>query len=323
MKTTKLSGVRVTLVSGALGVLALVVGCTNGGGSATGSTSSASSTCSGWAQTGQCLASGPREPQNDKPCGEDLDPGWSGYCQCAGGDVGMDCGHVVISCDDTCQVASQPAGSCIGWKQTSDCASTGPREDWNDQDAARPRSTRAGPASASAARSWWRCSADTPRSRANRRAPSSDGLPALKRASAPQRPYPVERRSAACERLPRSSPWSWPSVSVAARRDRPATRRRTANFERRRFDGAGARGGQWLGVGLGIRLGLRLGLRIGHGRACGRGGQAAAPRGRRWGAASARSVHGAHPGGRHEPPDDRRRHGNRRLVHRGGCSRRR
>jgi hypothetical protein len=133
MNTTKLAWVRAMGVTGALGVLALVVGCTNGSGSPTGSTSSASSTCSGWAQTSQCSASGPREPQNDKPCGEDLDPGWSGYCQCGGGDVGMNCGHVVISCDEACVVAATSAGSCIGWKQTSDCSAIGPREPQNDK----------------------------------------------------------------------------------------------------------------------------------------------------------------------------------------------
>jgi hypothetical protein len=126
-----------------LGASLLVAACstgsnggTNGGtsGGSSGGMPSPGPACSGWAQTSDCVASGPREAQNDKPCDQDLDPGWSGYCECGGGHVGLDCGHVVISCDDACQIASERPGSCLRWKQTSYCLSTGPREPFNDKD---------------------------------------------------------------------------------------------------------------------------------------------------------------------------------------------
>jgi hypothetical protein len=45
----------------------------------------------------------------------------------------MNCGHVQISCDEACLVASEPAGSCIAWRQTTECSGTGPRQPENDQ----------------------------------------------------------------------------------------------------------------------------------------------------------------------------------------------
>lgn len=96
------------------------------------------SDCSGWAQTSDCVATGPREPQNDQGCATPLSPGWSGYCECGSGHLGFDCGHVVITCSQVCSDAVQPAGTCIGWHQTSECAAAGPLEPQNDQDCSTP-----------------------------------------------------------------------------------------------------------------------------------------------------------------------------------------
>jgi hypothetical protein len=50
-----------------------------------------------------CQANGPREPFNDKPCNAIVQPGWSGFCECAGGGrVGLDCGHRPSDCDRIC-----------------------------------------------------------------------------------------------------------------------------------------------------------------------------------------------------------------------------
>jgi hypothetical protein len=58
---------------------ALVVGCSSSTNAPTDVSSDGgpippnSSSCSGWAQTGDCVATGPLQPQNDQPCDVDLD----------------------------------------------------------------------------------------------------------------------------------------------------------------------------------------------------------------------------------------------------------
>jgi len=66
--------------------------------------------CSGWMQTGQCLASGPLEPMNDQACNVPILGTWSGYCVCSNGtQVGTDCTHVEASCDQVCAAGSWSA----------------------------------------------------------------------------------------------------------------------------------------------------------------------------------------------------------------------
>jgi len=100
--------------------------------------------CVSWRQTGMCVATGPREPGNDRPCPDAIQSGWSGFCECAGGTfVGADCGHPVNNCLTVCsQVtwsapmivpAPLPASACVAWRQTGMCRATGPREPSNDK----------------------------------------------------------------------------------------------------------------------------------------------------------------------------------------------
>jgi hypothetical protein len=99
--------------------------------------------CIAWRQTGSCEATGPREPGNDKACDATIEPGWSGFCECAGGVVGTNCDHPQNNCKAICQAAMwskapppavpQPGAACIGWRQTGDCKSNGPREPGNDK----------------------------------------------------------------------------------------------------------------------------------------------------------------------------------------------
>lgn len=59
--------------------------------------------CLAWRQTGACRAIGPREPSNDKSCSASIEPGWSGFCECASGaQIGADCGHPLLSCAQAC-----------------------------------------------------------------------------------------------------------------------------------------------------------------------------------------------------------------------------
>lgn len=45
--------------------------------------------CSGWKQTGDCKADGPRQPGNDQECDTSIEDGWSGYCECGNGEQAM------------------------------------------------------------------------------------------------------------------------------------------------------------------------------------------------------------------------------------------
>jgi hypothetical protein len=93
--------------------------------------------CVAWRQTGQCAARGPREPQNDKACDVNINSGWSGFCECSAGTVGVGCGHATPTCNQVCAAGSWPgqptSGSCLAWRQTGQCAANGPREPQNDK----------------------------------------------------------------------------------------------------------------------------------------------------------------------------------------------
>jgi hypothetical protein len=95
----------------------------------------AGGSCVAWRQTGRCAADGPREPQNDKACNVAIDSGWSGFCDCDFGRVGVGCGHAQLSCNRVCASGSwtPPARSCVAWRQTGRCAADGPREPQNDK----------------------------------------------------------------------------------------------------------------------------------------------------------------------------------------------
>ena len=90
--------------------LALLAGCGGnsggGGGSGNASGSSGLSSCNAWHQTSQCSANGAVEPSNDQTCDVTILASWSGYCDCAGGTVGADCGHAEETCNDVCAAGS-------------------------------------------------------------------------------------------------------------------------------------------------------------------------------------------------------------------------
>jgi len=61
--------------------------------------------CVGWRQTGGCVSTGDREPDNDKDCGTLIWTIWSGYCECEWGkhlDVGGSCTHRRFTCAEAC-----------------------------------------------------------------------------------------------------------------------------------------------------------------------------------------------------------------------------
>jgi hypothetical protein len=71
---------------------------------------SAPSACVAWRQTGGCRASGRRETSNDKACDARIESGWSGFCDCAGGErIGVDCGHPPSTCASACGAGAWPA----------------------------------------------------------------------------------------------------------------------------------------------------------------------------------------------------------------------
>ena len=74
--------------------------------------------CVGWRQTGGCVASGTRQPSEDRPCEDVIPPTSSGWCECAeeerdrGGRLQramtsqVDCGHATFTCGDRCRLLS-------------------------------------------------------------------------------------------------------------------------------------------------------------------------------------------------------------------------
>lgn len=82
--------------------------------------------CTGWAQTGNCSPTGPREPQNDQSCNVPIQTGWSGYCQCSSGNIGTGCGHVQAPCSEICALGSwsgaPPSDGGFGIDAGSSCA---------------------------------------------------------------------------------------------------------------------------------------------------------------------------------------------------------
>lgn len=94
--------------------------------------------CVGWHQTGGCRSDGKREKNGDKACSELVAADASGYCQCGDDDIinwvkvrEVGCGHATFRCSEEC--ALQDRYKCVGWRQTGDCSSEGPREDENDK----------------------------------------------------------------------------------------------------------------------------------------------------------------------------------------------
>jgi hypothetical protein len=61
--------------------------------------------CISWRQTGGCISTGAREPDNDKGCDVKIWSIWSGYCECDWGDhkaVGGSCTHPRFTCREAC-----------------------------------------------------------------------------------------------------------------------------------------------------------------------------------------------------------------------------
>ena len=88
-------------------------------------------TCVSWRQTANCDSSGEREPQHDLACNAVVSGDDSGYCECEGGrkanEVG--CGHDQFTCEEAC---APPPPSCVSWRQTANCDSSGEREPQHD-----------------------------------------------------------------------------------------------------------------------------------------------------------------------------------------------
>lgn len=63
-----------------------------------------SDSCVSWRQTENCDFKGDRQPESDRPCNEEVQHGWSGFCECKDGrraaEVG--CRHAVFTCQDEC-----------------------------------------------------------------------------------------------------------------------------------------------------------------------------------------------------------------------------
>eukprot|EP00928_Gymnodinium_smaydae_P028087 TRINITY_DN21518_c0_g1_i1.p1 TRINITY_DN21518_c0_g1~~TRINITY_DN21518_c0_g1_i1.p1 ORF type:complete len:485 (-),score=115.63 TRINITY_DN21518_c0_g1_i1:406-1860(-) len=89
--------------------------------------------CVRWRQTGGCSADGPREPHGDKPCGEQVESGNSGYCECGGGHRARlsKCDHRPFSCETECLQLRRY--KCVAWRQTGGCSADGEREPHNDK----------------------------------------------------------------------------------------------------------------------------------------------------------------------------------------------
>jgi len=64
-----------------------------------------SSKCVKWRQTGECSASGKRQPQDDRDCHITIQSGWSGYCECEGGVRAGEsvCKHEEFTCAEKCE----------------------------------------------------------------------------------------------------------------------------------------------------------------------------------------------------------------------------
>lgn len=113
--------------------------CPAGGGGGPGCPAARGSddrfTCIKWRQTGSCDPKGPREPRGDKGCEEIIQAGSSGYCQCGvSGKLKareVTCDHRPFKCSTEC--LQFPRYTCVGWRQTGDCSSDGPRQEDRDK----------------------------------------------------------------------------------------------------------------------------------------------------------------------------------------------
>lgn len=84
----------------------ITCGRCDGTSAAAGDTASAGTTkCVKWRQTGDCSASGKRQPQSDQDCHVRIKHGWSGYCECEGGVRAAEssCEHEEFTCNDRCE----------------------------------------------------------------------------------------------------------------------------------------------------------------------------------------------------------------------------
>lgn len=91
--------------------------------------------CVKWRQTGGCTPTGNREPDGDRKCSQEIQPGASGYCECGASGKRRKarlstCDHRPFTCKDACQQLERY--QCVSWRQTGGCDSDGPREDKND-----------------------------------------------------------------------------------------------------------------------------------------------------------------------------------------------
>lgn len=70
-----------------------------------GPASERSSTCVSWRQTAECSPNGKRQPQHDRPCAQQIESGWSGYCECTGGVRAGEstCQHEPFRCESACE----------------------------------------------------------------------------------------------------------------------------------------------------------------------------------------------------------------------------
>ena len=85
--------------------------------------------CTQWCQTGLCVAGGPREPENDKSCHEEINME-SGYCECTGGRKAMykGCsspqryGYTYTTCNAACSETIEVDGMWGYWSAWSSCS---------------------------------------------------------------------------------------------------------------------------------------------------------------------------------------------------------
>lgn len=70
--------------------------------------------CVGWRDTQECSSTGPRDPANDQDCSTPIDSTHSGYCDCGGSTIDMNCGHSTFTCAELCAASSGTGGSYGG-----------------------------------------------------------------------------------------------------------------------------------------------------------------------------------------------------------------
>lgn len=81
---------------------------------ACGTSAAPQSDCVAWRQTGMSLASGAREPSNDRGCDVLIPAGFSGFCECGNRTVPFDTGHAPFTCAAVCAGAEVFRGPGCG-----------------------------------------------------------------------------------------------------------------------------------------------------------------------------------------------------------------